>query len=145
SPDTPAEGVRAPAPARQVTGQGASAMKWIELLKDWMGKKAGERLALAEADAQPLVTAGIARWGEDGPPTPVIARGIESALAGFTCGLDSSINSCALPRPCPSPRALPAGRPLALSAPARRPKAARRASAPPASLIPRALTPASGP
>jgi HK97 family phage major capsid protein len=68
-------------------------MKWIELLKDWMGKKAGERLAVAEADAQPLVTAGIARWVEDDPLTPVIARGIESALAGFTRGLDGIINA----------------------------------------------------
>jgi hypothetical protein len=33
-------------------------MKWIELLKDWMGRKAGERLAVAEGDAQLLVSAG---------------------------------------------------------------------------------------
>src|SRR5262245_61544063 len=62
SPGRPAEGVRASAPARQVTGQGASALKWIELLKDWMGKNAGERLAVCRGHGQTLVTAGIARW-----------------------------------------------------------------------------------
>jgi hypothetical protein len=36
-------------------------MKWIEPLKDRTGKKAGERLAASESDAQPLVSVGIAR------------------------------------------------------------------------------------
>ena len=45
-------------------------MFWIELTKDYLGKKAGERLALDEKDAQPLITAGIARAVPDGPPRP---------------------------------------------------------------------------
>jgi hypothetical protein len=42
-------------------------MFWIELTKDYLGKKAGERLALDEKDAQPLVAAGIARAVPDDP------------------------------------------------------------------------------
>jgi hypothetical protein len=34
---------------------------FFELLKDWNGKKAGERLAMSAEDATPLVAAGIAR------------------------------------------------------------------------------------
>jgi len=66
-------------------------MKWIELLKAWMGKAAGERLAVSETDGAPLIAAGFARWVEDDPLTPVIARGVEAALGGFTRGLDGII------------------------------------------------------
>jgi HK97 family phage major capsid protein len=66
-------------------------LKWIELLKDTLGKKQGERLALAEADAAPLVSAGIAKWVEDDPIQAAISRGIGGALDGFTRGLDQII------------------------------------------------------
>jgi HK97 family phage major capsid protein len=68
-------------------------MKWLELLKDWMGKKAGERIAVSEDDGKPLVAAGIAKWVDDDPLAGVIARGVESALAGFTKGLDGIITA----------------------------------------------------
>ena len=35
-------------------------MKWVELLEDGMGRRAGERLAVSEADGQPLVSAAFA-------------------------------------------------------------------------------------
>jgi HK97 family phage major capsid protein len=66
-------------------------MQWIELLKDYLGKKAGERLALDAADASPLISAGIARGVTDDPIQAAVARGIEGALGGFTRGLDAII------------------------------------------------------
>jgi hypothetical protein len=49
-------------------------MFWIELTKDYLGKKAGERLALDEKDAQPLISSGIARPVPDDPLGGAIAR-----------------------------------------------------------------------
>jgi len=65
---------------------------WIELLKDFLGKKAGERLHVDAGEGQSLIGSGIARAVSDDPLGPVIARGIESALAGWTRGLDAIIN-----------------------------------------------------
>ena len=55
-------------------------MFWIELLKDYLGRKAGERLALDPGDAQPLIASGVARAVSDNPLDAVITKGIESAL-----------------------------------------------------------------
>jgi HK97 family phage major capsid protein len=64
---------------------------WIELLKPFFGKPAGERLHVAAEEGQSLIAAGVAKAVGDDPLTPVISRGIESALAGFTRGLDGII------------------------------------------------------
>jgi HK97 family phage major capsid protein len=66
-------------------------MQWIELVKDYLGKKAGERLALDAGDASPLIAAGIARAVTDDPIAAAIAKGLDGALAGFTRGLDQII------------------------------------------------------
>jgi hypothetical protein len=66
---------------------------WVELLKDFMGKKAGERIHLSAEEAATLVNGGLARSVSDDPIQAAIARGIEGALAGFTRGLDTIIAS----------------------------------------------------
>ncbi len=66
-------------------------MLWIELLKDYLGKKTGEKLHVSEADAQMLIAGGIAKAVQDDPLGPVIARGLENALAGWSKGLDAII------------------------------------------------------
>jgi HK97 family phage major capsid protein len=66
-------------------------MQWIELVKDYLGKKAGERLALDAGDASPLIAAGIAKAVVDDPIGSAIAKGLDGALAGFTRGLDQII------------------------------------------------------
>jgi HK97 family phage major capsid protein len=66
---------------------------FVELLKEFLGKKAGERLHVAPEEGQQLIAAGIARAVGDDPLTPIITRGIENALAGFTRGLDAVINT----------------------------------------------------
>jgi hypothetical protein len=61
---------------------------WVELLKDFMGKKVGERIHLCAEEAATLVNGGLAKSVSDDPIQSAIARGIEGALAGFTRGLD---------------------------------------------------------
>ena len=65
---------------------------FFELLKDWNGHKPGTRLAFNDADAAPLVAAGVLKAAADDPLAPIIAKGLESALAGWTKGLDAIIN-----------------------------------------------------
>jgi HK97 family phage major capsid protein len=64
---------------------------FVELLKPFLGKAAGERLHVSAEEGQQLIAAGIARAVTDDPITPLITRGIESALSGFTRGLDAVI------------------------------------------------------
>jgi hypothetical protein len=64
---------------------------FVELLKDFLGKKAGERIAVSSEEGQQLITAGVARAVTDDPITPLITKGLESALGGFTRGLDAII------------------------------------------------------
>jgi HK97 family phage major capsid protein len=64
---------------------------FVELLKPFLGKPAGERLHVAPEEAGQLVEGGIARAVADDPITPAITRGLESALGGFTRSLDTVI------------------------------------------------------
>ena len=64
---------------------------FVELIKPFLGKAAGERLHLSAEEGQQLIQAGVARAVLDDPITPIITKGIESALAGFTRGLDAVI------------------------------------------------------
>jgi HK97 family phage major capsid protein len=64
---------------------------WIELTKPFLGKAAGERLHVSAEEGQQLIATGHARPVSEDPLSPVIARGLESALAGFTRGLDGII------------------------------------------------------
>src|SRR5258707_59480 len=59
---------------------------FFELLKDWNAKNAGERVAFAPADAARLASAGVIKAVSDHLLAPVIAKGLESALAGWTKG-----------------------------------------------------------
>jgi HK97 family phage major capsid protein len=64
---------------------------FVELLKPFLGKPAGERLHVAPEEGGQLVAAGVAKTLGDDPITPLISRGLEGALAGFTRGLDAII------------------------------------------------------
>jgi HK97 family phage major capsid protein len=65
---------------------------FVQLTKDFLGRKAGERLDVGQADANQLIAGGSAVAVTDDPLTPIITRGIENALGGFTRGLDAIIN-----------------------------------------------------
>jgi hypothetical protein len=64
---------------------------FVELTKDFMGHKPGERIAVGDSDRDDLIKSSIAKSFSDDPITPLIAKGLESALAGFTRGLDGII------------------------------------------------------
>ena len=66
---------------------------FFKLLKDWNGQKAGTQLTLSDADAAPLVQAGIMENVRDDPLTPIISHGVENALIGFQKGLDDTITA----------------------------------------------------
>jgi HK97 family phage major capsid protein len=64
---------------------------FVQLTKDFLGRKAGERIDVAEADAGQLIAAGTACACADAL-TPLVSRALEQALAGFSRGLDGVIN-----------------------------------------------------
>jgi HK97 family phage major capsid protein len=66
---------------------------FVQLTRDFLGRKAGERIDVAESDAGSLIQGGTAVALSDDPLTPLIARGVQSALDGFTRGLDAVINA----------------------------------------------------
>lgn len=65
---------------------------FIELLTDFLGKKAGERIHVAETEARQLIAGGIAKAVSDDPIAPLVTKAMESALSGFTRGLDTIVN-----------------------------------------------------
>jgi HK97 family phage major capsid protein len=66
---------------------------WIELLKEFLGKRAGERIYVSEPEGRQLISVSTAKAVDEDPLTPVITKGVESALAGFTKGLDGIITA----------------------------------------------------
>src|SRR5579884_4195339 len=64
---------------------------FVELLKDFLGKKAGERIHVAEAEGRQLIATGIAKAVADDPIAPLVTKAMESALAGFTRVMDTVI------------------------------------------------------
>lgn len=64
---------------------------FVELLKDFLGKKAGERIHLEKSEADSLVASGIAKALTEDPLSQIVAKGVGSALEGFTKGLDAII------------------------------------------------------
>ena len=65
---------------------------FIQLHKDFLGKKAGERLDLAEADARPLFQNGTASAVGDDALTPAVSRALDGAFARYAQGLDALVN-----------------------------------------------------
>ncbi len=64
---------------------------FIQLTKEFLGKKAGERIDVAEADAAQLVRQGVAVPVADDPITPAVAKALEGAFARYQQGLDKAI------------------------------------------------------
>ncbi len=66
---------------------------FVELTKEFLGRRAGERIDVAEADARQLVAAGTARPVGDDQLTPLVNKALESAVSGLTRGLDGAIQT----------------------------------------------------
>jgi HK97 family phage major capsid protein len=66
---------------------------FVQLLKEFMGRKIGERIDVSETDANALVAQQIAQPVTDDIITPAVQKAMEQAFAGFQKGLDAVINA----------------------------------------------------
>jgi HK97 family phage major capsid protein len=66
---------------------------FVQLLKEFMGRKAGERIDVQDTDAQMLFAQQIAQPVTDDVITPAVQKAMEQAFGGFQKGLDAVINA----------------------------------------------------
>lgn len=66
---------------------------FVQLTRDYLGRKAGERIDLADADAAALIAAGTAAAVADDPLVPLVARALEQALSGVSGNVQSAVES----------------------------------------------------
>ncbi len=66
---------------------------FVQLLKDHMGQKAGFRFDTDNAVAKALIEGGHAEAIKDDPLAPMIAKSMETMLAGLTAGLSATIDA----------------------------------------------------
>jgi HK97 family phage major capsid protein len=64
---------------------------WIELLKDILGQKAGQRIDVAEADAQGLISQGFARPCAQDPTAEIIGKALGEAMGKLTASLNTAV------------------------------------------------------
>jgi HK97 family phage major capsid protein len=65
---------------------------FVQLLKEFLGRKPGERIDVSDSDAGALIAQQIAAPVEGDLITPAIQKAMEQAFAGFQKGLDAVIN-----------------------------------------------------
>ncbi len=66
---------------------------FVQLLKDFLGKKAGERLSLDDAEAKALVAGGSAVALKDDPLDDLVGRELTGLLDRFTKSADAAIGA----------------------------------------------------
>jgi HK97 family phage major capsid protein len=66
---------------------------FVELTKDYLGCKAGQRIDVAEKDGQHLIAEGHAKPVSDDLITPAVSRAMEGAFGKFTQALDGIITA----------------------------------------------------
>jgi HK97 family phage major capsid protein len=66
---------------------------FVQLTKDFLGRKPGERIDVAESDARHLIAQQVAVPVADDPITPAVSRALESAFTRFTESLDGIVNA----------------------------------------------------
>jgi HK97 family phage major capsid protein len=66
---------------------------FVQLLKDFMGRRPGERIDVSETDAAALVRQQIATPVSDDLITPAVQKAMEQAFTGFQKGLDAVVQS----------------------------------------------------
>jgi HK97 family phage major capsid protein len=66
---------------------------FVQLTKDFLGRKAGERIDLLEADAQSFLARGLATPVTDDLISPLIGKALDGVFTRFTQSLDSAINT----------------------------------------------------
>lgn len=66
---------------------------FVQLTREFFGRKPGERLDLAEPDARALIAAGTATAVTDDVLSPIIQSTLDRALAGITGHVESSVQA----------------------------------------------------
>lgn len=66
---------------------------FVQLTREFLGKKVGERLDLADRDAEALVASGTATAVTDDPITPLVNKALEQALQGITGGVQGAVDA----------------------------------------------------
>jgi HK97 family phage major capsid protein len=66
---------------------------FVQLTRDYLGRKSGERIELSEGDAAPLLASGTATAVTEDVITPLVTRALEQALTGITGGLQSAVDA----------------------------------------------------
>jgi HK97 family phage major capsid protein len=66
---------------------------FVQLTRDFLGRKAGERIDLAEPDALALVASGTASAVNEDIITPQVHRALEQALGGISGQVQSAVDS----------------------------------------------------
>src|SRR5712692_10732536 len=85
---TPGDGRTLSVSPHPIRGPPRELPVFIQLTKEFLGKKVGERIDVAEADAAQLVRQGVAVHVADDPLTPAVAKALEGAFARYNQGLD---------------------------------------------------------
>jgi HK97 family phage major capsid protein len=65
---------------------------FVQLQKEFVGKKPGERIDVGEQEASLLITSGIAAPVTDDLITPAVSRALEGAFSKFTQALDGIVD-----------------------------------------------------
>ena len=65
---------------------------FVQLTKDFLGRRAGERIDVSPADAQQLVAAGSAATVADDPIAGAVGRALDGALGRHSQALDAAVN-----------------------------------------------------
>jgi HK97 family phage major capsid protein len=66
---------------------------FVQLTKEFLGRKPGERIDVSESDAQHLIAQQVAAPVADDLITPAVSRALEGAFTKFTQSLDGIINA----------------------------------------------------
>lgn len=66
---------------------------WIELVKDVLGQKAGQRIDVDDRDAEALVQSGAARKLDEGPTERIVTRALGEAMGQLNDRLTASVES----------------------------------------------------
>src|SRR5436190_19944807 len=66
---------------------------FVQLQKEFMGRKVGERIDVNENDGNLLIKAGVATAVTDDIITPAVQKAMEQAFGGFQKGLDAVIQT----------------------------------------------------
>src|SRR5438552_1071220 len=64
---------------------------FVQLTKEFLGRKAGERIDVSEADAKSLIDQAVASPVSDDPITPAVSKALEGAFGKFTQALDGIV------------------------------------------------------